>query len=55
MLYECPKYDDERQALKDLITERGLQLRQEDMMADKKVREVFFQTARRIMKRKEES
>lgn len=55
VLYECSRYDAERQVLKDLITERGLQLRQEDMMVDNKVREVFFQTIKRIMKRKEES
>lgn len=55
VLYECSRYDAERQVLKDLITERGLQLRQEDMMADNKVREVFFQTIKRIIKRKEES
>lgn len=34
VLFECPRYDEERHALQDLTIESGLQLRQEDMMAE---------------------
>lgn len=55
VIYKCSRYDAERLDLKNLIEERGLQLRQEDMMMDNQVREVFFQTVKTIMKSKEES